>query len=753
MSGNGLQTALTVVLALIVAGVVLDVVVKRVRKRKKWRRSLRTALRSNDTQAKLSAVHEAVEAGLATSGEDLLEVTEHEGDPEVLDLLADEVAARSWEPSSSREVVALRLWATEHQQERDGWEPTTTGQAPEAELDSAPILPTAEVAAAPAVMVCSLPGATGEDQNEATDTGGSAMDTSTGTPRVVRITSTGGDLDAALDEAERQLFGTPVGPMTEDAVRQAEAAVSGLLAAPVESDEAPVLVEPATDVTEFAETGGAYRFDPFPVVETTPAVDTMPVVDDVPGPKSVTVVDELAVQGPTASDGDEQELAVLPDGVDPIGPTSSEIIAGALLTSAFMHSGDADAELVEVADSTPDPVEVMAAEAPAGPAADVGPAVSHTETVVPETVTACAPDVQSTRVDVPAVAAATPAAAEAVGADEVVGGWSRPDTSAGWLPGAMASTVLVTGAGGPAGVCVIENLKSHGIKVIAGDADSHASGFTLADVATLLPHADDPSFTTAVVTTAQRHKATAVICTVAEEMAALTSGMGLLKRAKIAVWLPTEEAVDVCLDKWAFARRLAENGVPGPLTSQGSIDAIPGPWVVKPRFGRGSRGVHLVDDPLDVAAALRLVPDAVVQEQVQGREFTADTLVDRQGELVACVTRWRDRTKGGISVDGETFKLPGTTDVVQAALGAVGLQGVANVQGFVTPEGATVIVEINPRFSGGLELSLASGADLVMQYLRATCGLEIDPDELVWKAGVSMRRHLHGVLADDEVVG
>ena len=48
-----------------------------------------------------------------------------------------------------------------------------------------------------------------------------------------------------------------------------------------------------------------------------------------------------------------------------------------------------------------------------------------------------------------------------------------------------------------------------------------------------------------------------------------------------------------------------------------------------------------------------------------------------------------------------------------AALAAVGLTGPANVQGFVADDGAATVVEINPRFSGGLPLTLAAGADVV----------------------------------------
>ena len=74
-------------------------------------------------------------------------------------------------------------------------------------------------------------------------------------------------------------------------------------------------------------------------------------------------------------------------------------------------------------------------------------------------------------------------------------------------------------------------------------------------------------------------------------------------------------------------------------------------------------------------------------------------------------------------------------------LKAVGLIGPANVQGFVTDDGAVVIHEVNPRFSGGLPLSLAAGADLVEEYLRAIMGAAVRPERLVGRPGVLMLRH------------
>ncbi|MEI4270545.1 ATP-grasp domain-containing protein [Klenkia sp. LSe6-5] len=305
------------------------------------------------------------------------------------------------------------------------------------------------------------------------------------------------------------------------------------------------------------------------------------------------------------------------------------------------------------------------------------------------------------------------------------------------------AAVLVTGAGGPAGVAVVRRLLAAGERVVAADADPRAAGAALADAAVVLPRADDPGFVDALVAAAAAHGVDALVPTVAEELAVLRPVAFWLSAAGISSWLPDVPAVELCCDKALFARRMAECGVPHPVTAAAvdELDDVVGPWVVKPRTGRGSRGVQLVDRRADVVAALHADAALVAQTRLTGREFTADALVARDGELLTVVPRWRDETKAGISVKGTTFDSEEVTGLVAATLAAVGLTGPANVQGFVGPDGRAAVMEVNPRFSGGLPLTLAAGADVVSAYLTGirNPGTRLAP--LHFTPGVSMSRY------------
>lgn len=311
-------------------------------------------------------------------------------------------------------------------------------------------------------------------------------------------------------------------------------------------------------------------------------------------------------------------------------------------------------------------------------------------------------------------------------------------------PHPAGPAVLVTGAGGPAGIAVIRRLTALGHPVVAADADPTAAGGALAGRAVVLPRADHVRFVDAVLEACTASAVDALISTVAEELPLLAGAAGRLAGAGVATWLPDSAAVGLCCDKAAFAVRMREAGVPHPATATrpAELDGVAGPWVVKPRAGRGSRGVRLLDDRAEVAAALQRSPDLIAQTRLPGAEFTADALVARDGRLVTVVPRFREETRAGISTKGSTFASAAVTDVVADALAAVGLTGPANVQGFVADDGSVTVVEINPRFSGGLPLTLAAGADVVSAHLAGIRDPAAELPSLWFRPGVRMSRYL-----------
>jgi carbamoyl-phosphate synthase large subunit len=313
------------------------------------------------------------------------------------------------------------------------------------------------------------------------------------------------------------------------------------------------------------------------------------------------------------------------------------------------------------------------------------------------------------------------------------------------------TSILVTGAGGPAGIAVVRALVERGQHVVAVDADPLAAGLRIArQRAVVCPATDPDRFVDELGVIVELLSVDLVVCTVSEEMLVLA---GREHELGAAVWLPGRRSVAACVDKWRFWKIAEHARVPAAPTALGNeavetiTETLAGPWIVKPRFGRGSRDVYPVDDPAELAWACRRVDQPIVQTRVRGREFTLDLLVDRDGRLAGAVPRWRLETQAGISTKGRTFCDDRLTEIARRVVATYSLRGAANLQGFVTDDDDIVVIEVNPRFSGGLSLSLAAGADLIGEFVRGTLGMTIRPELLQYRSGVTMVRHYTELFA------
>lgn len=279
----------------------------------------------------------------------------------------------------------------------------------------------------------------------------------------------------------------------------------------------------------------------------------------------------------------------------------------------------------------------------------------------------------------------------------------------------MSLRVLVTGAGGPAGVAVIRSLlRRNDLEVLVADMDGWASGLYLvpAERRRLVPPGRDARFVEALGGIVRADGIGVVISTVDVELTALVGRRDELAPAVLAA--PGDETIAVALDKLALAERCAATGR-APRTVLAGPDALAVDWefpvFAKPRAGAGSRGIRLVPD----RAALEALPrdeGLIVQDLLPGDEYSVDVLADADGRVVAAVPRTRTRVDSGVAIAGLTLRDAELEETAAEVARAIGLVGVANVQLRRDRAGRAMLLEVNPRFPGALPLTIAAGVDV-----------------------------------------
>lgn len=316
--------------------------------------------------------------------------------------------------------------------------------------------------------------------------------------------------------------------------------------------------------------------------------------------------------------------------------------------------------------------------------------------------------------------------------------------------------ILVTGIGGAPGFDLARSLMRLGCHIIGTDANPLASGLLLPGIIprTMAP-AGHPDYSAGLLELCHELRPDAIVSTVEQELAQLVALQEPLGDLGVRTWLPGIRAVDACADKAQFYLVLTEHRIPTPRTFlPHEIDKITDgrPLVVKPRRGQGAKNVHLCWTRAQAKTLCELVPEPIVQEKAEGREFTADCLVDRSGRT-SVILRHRLVVKGGLSMVSSTFHDEAVTDRVKQTLAAVGAAGACCAQGFVAGDGERILMtELNARVAGGFPLSEAAGADLVGQMLNGLFGRPVDHDKLGYKPGICLTKYIE-TLATGERAG
>ncbi|MGX5681468.1 ATP-grasp domain-containing protein [Schumannella luteola] len=308
--------------------------------------------------------------------------------------------------------------------------------------------------------------------------------------------------------------------------------------------------------------------------------------------------------------------------------------------------------------------------------------------------------------------------------------------------------VLVTGAGGPAGVAVIRSLlKRREVTVFAADMDGWASGLYLVPAAQrrLVEPGRSPEFVNGVAALVAADRIDVVVSTVDVELPPLAARRNDLGAVLAA---PSIETLEVTLDKFLLAERCAPL-LRTPTTALLTAESVARDWefpvIVKPRRGAGSRGVRIVAD----RAALEAIPldeSLIVQELLPGEEYSVDVIADARSHVIAAVPRTRTRVDSGVSIAGRTVHDEGLQSTAVAVAEAIGLTGVANVQLRRDRAGIPALLEVNPRFPGALPLTIAAGVDMPSLALDLALGVEL-PESLDF-VDLATVRFLEDVFVD-----
>ena len=204
---------------------------------------------------------------------------------------------------------------------------------------------------------------------------------------------------------------------------------------------------------------------------------------------------------------------------------------------------------------------------------------------------------------------------------------------------------------------------------------------------------------------------------------------GEVRSAWRAVAASPERTATICNDKFALCEHLRACGIPAArswLPADLPADAVASAVHQAAIGARAASSAFQIRTTRELEFFLDYVKDPVIQELLEGPEFTIDVLCGFDGVPRAIVPRERCVIRAGVSDKGRTVDDPALVRLARECAAALDFVGAINIQCRVV-NGTPTVFEINPRFSGGISLTIASGADFPRMLVDLARGRELGP--------------------------
>jgi len=295
--------------------------------------------------------------------------------------------------------------------------------------------------------------------------------------------------------------------------------------------------------------------------------------------------------------------------------------------------------------------------------------------------------------------------------------------------------ILFTGGGG-AGNEALFRLLGDRYEMHFADADVQAIDPAIpADRRHAIPFAHVPNFGKKLCELFHTLEMDLLVPGVDEELLTVAE---LAEAGKLKALLPPKRFVALHLDKFTSAQKLG-GFAPKTVLAEES-EQIGFPCIVKPRRGRGSRGVALIQtlEKLNAYLAYHGGADGwIAQARAQGEEFTVMMAADSAGILRAVVPVAVE-VKRGITLRAHTCRNRDVEEACRAVHQSDPVPGCYNIQLIREADGRILIFEINPRVSTTMCLGVAAGIDPVRIFMEK---LSAENAELLpFKENLSLRR-------------
>lgn len=271
--------------------------------------------------------------------------------------------------------------------------------------------------------------------------------------------------------------------------------------------------------------------------------------------------------------------------------------------------------------------------------------------------------------------------------------------------------------------------------IYAMDASELAPALYFADDRIIAPLiSDNDGYIKCIIDTCNKFDIHLIVPTIDTELILLSERKEEIENSTNAkVLISSKEVIRICRDKKNTQKFLEDNGfaVPRMITDKDIEKGdITWPVFIKPLDGSSSVNAFKAEDREELDTFKRIIGEGkyIVQDFMEGTEYTVDAFVDFEGNPITVVPRIRIAVRSGEILKGRIAKNEAIVKDVIRLLKVLKPIGHITLQSMETENGIKYI-EINPRFGGGAPMSIKAGADSCENLYRLLLGEKLSYNE------------------------
>jgi carbamoyl-phosphate synthase large subunit len=301
--------------------------------------------------------------------------------------------------------------------------------------------------------------------------------------------------------------------------------------------------------------------------------------------------------------------------------------------------------------------------------------------------------------------------------------------------------ILVSAVGGDIGAAIVRSLIDFEGTIIGCDMSRNASIREPLHKFILVPSADDfLNYKNTLLDIIKQEKVDFFFAVSEPEIKTVNVFREELEKHGVKLLLNNSLIVNTFLDKYETVRYLKRLNIRVPRTVlleeyNGDFDF---PFIVKSRFGSGSKTFRNVEDEIDLEYLKKKKNVHQIAQECIGhsdQEYTTGIFSD--GTSVSSITFKRRLGFGGVSVEAKLVKEPFLENLAETIAKATGLKGSINLQSRRVDD-IFIPFEINPRISSTLLFRKRFGFDDSIWWLNILSGKGYSYKPK-YKSGVAVR--------------